>query len=61
MFEQTIIRTSNNKILNPYKYNDNAKKLYEELSIGINQMFGFDVIYFRTESVNVEKSVAVSD
>ncbi len=57
MFEQTIVRTSNNKILNPYKYNDNAKKLYEELSIGINQMFGFDVIYFRTESVNEKRSI----
>lgn len=57
MLEQTIMRTSSNRTLNPYKYNDNAKTLYRELSIGINEMFGFDVIYFRTESLEEHKSI----
>lgn len=49
MLEETIIRTSGQKTFRAYKYNDNAKKLYQEISIGINEMFGFDVIYFKTE------------
>lgn len=55
--ENTIIRKTGNSTFNPYKYNDNAKRLYEEMSIGISEMFGFDVIYFRTESSSEHKSV----
>lgn len=52
-----LVTNTHKNLFNPYRQSDDQKKLYDQMSKSINDIFGFECIYFRTEAVESSKDI----
>lgn len=57
-FESVLrLNSDSQNLFNPYRFSDFQKDLYDKLSLGANNVIGFPMLYFRTESDDNNESV----